>query len=123
MEKPVILLVEDEDSVRRLIAKLFATRDYTVLEAGHGEAALAVSERFPGRIHLLVTDIMMPVMNGRELAARLSALRPGLPVLYLSGYPGHALPGGFADVPGEFLEKPFRTDALLAKVAEILENP
>lgn len=119
---PVILLVEDEDPVRRLIAKLLGMRNYTILEANQGESALAVSESFPGPIHLLITDIMMPVMNGRELASRLARLRPGLKVLFISGYPGKFLPGGEGEDDEEFLPKPFKTDALLAKVEALLRD-
>jgi two-component system cell cycle sensor histidine kinase/response regulator CckA len=120
---PTILLVEDEDPVRRLIAKLLGTRNYTILEANQGETALAVSESFPGPIHLLITDIMMPVMNGKELAARLANLRPGLKVLYISGYPGRFLPVGAGENgEEEFLSKPFKSDILLAKVDSLLRG-
>lgn len=116
-----ILLVEDEGPVRRLIARILGMQEYRVLEAGHGEEALAISEGFGGDIHLLVTDIMMPIMNGQELATRLSALRPGLPVLFISGYPGKHVPATLdQNSQVDYLAKPFRVDALLEKVKALL---
>ena len=117
---PNILVVEDEGPVRRLIARILGMQNYGVLEAAHGEEALAVSEGFPGEIHLLVTDIMMPVMNGHELATRLSALRPGMGILFISGYPGKQLPDGLNRSSVDYLPKPFKVDALLGKVRALL---
>lgn len=118
---PTILLVEDEGPVRRLIARILGMQDYRVLEAGHGEEALAISEGYGSEIHLLVTDIMMPIMNGTELAIRLSALRPGLPVLFISGYPGKHVPANLEQNSAvDYLPKPFRVDILLAKVKALL---
>ena len=116
-----VLLVEDEGPVRRLIARILGMRDFRVLEAGHGEEALAVSEGFAEEIHLLVTDIMMPIMNGQELASRLSALRPGMAILFISGYPGKYVPGSLELNPRvDYLPKPFQVDALLEKVQKLL---
>lgn len=118
---PSILLVEDEGPVRRLIARILGMREYRVLEAGHGEEALELSEKHAGTIHLLVTDVMMPVMNGHELAVRLSVLRPGMGILFISGYPGRPVPEmleGSAAV--DYLAKPFKVDELLAKVQALL---
>jgi two-component system, cell cycle sensor histidine kinase and response regulator CckA len=116
-----ILLVEDEGPVRRLIARILGLQDYRILEAGHGEEALTVSEGFAGDIHLLVTDIMMPVMNGQELASRLSALRPRMAVLFISGYPGKHVPDNLReDARVDYLAKPFRVDALQEKVKNLL---
>ena len=118
---PTILLVEDEGPVRRLIARILGMQDYRVLEAGHGEEALAISEGYANQINLLVTDIMMPIMNGTELAIRLSALRPGLPVLFISGYPGKHVPGSLEErSPVDYLAKPFKVDVLLEKVKALL---
>lgn len=115
------MLVEDEESVRRLIASILGMQAYRVLEAGHGEEALAISEDFGGDIHLLVTDIMMPIMNGQELATRLSALRPRMPVLFISGYPGkHVPPTLDQNAQVDYLAKPFRVDILLDKVKALL---
>jgi two-component system cell cycle sensor histidine kinase/response regulator CckA len=116
-----ILLVEDEGPVRRLIARILGMQEYLVLEAGHGEEALAVSEDYRGDIHLLVTDIRMPIMNGHELASRLSALRPGMPVLFISGYPGKHVPATLdQNSQVDYLPKPFRVDTLLEKVKGLL---
>ena len=116
-----ILLVEDEGPVRRLIARILGMQEYRVLEAGHGEEALAMSEGYAGVIHLLVTDIMMPVMNGHELATRLSALRPGMSVLFISGYPGKHVPGSLEESSlVDYLAKPFKVDVLVAKVKGLL---
>jgi two-component system, cell cycle sensor histidine kinase and response regulator CckA len=118
-----VLLVEDEGPVRRLISKFLQMHDFNVLEATQGEEALAVSESFPGTIHLLVTDIMMPVMNGHELANRLANLRPHLSVLFISGYPGKHLPEGLESMATmDYLPKPFKFDVLMAKIA-LLARP
>jgi CheY-like chemotaxis protein len=116
-----ILLAEDEGPVRRLIARILGLREFRILEAGHGEEALAVSEGHPGTIHLLITDIMMPIMNGQELAARLTALRPDMAVLFISGYPGKHVPDSLDGFPRvDYLAKPFKVDELLGKVQRLL---
>lgn len=117
-----ILLVEDEGPVRRLISNILGMVKYRILEAVHGEDALAVSESFKGEIHLLVTDIMMPVMNGQELATRLSSLRPGLGILFISGYPGKHIPEGLESGTVDYLAKPFKADILLEKVRSLLSE-
>ena len=82
---------------------------------------MTVSEDFAGEIHLLVTDIMMPIMNGQELAVRLSALRPHMAVLFISGYPGKHVPDNLKqDARVDYLAKPFRVDALQEKVKNLL---
>jgi two-component system, cell cycle sensor histidine kinase and response regulator CckA len=118
-----ILLVEDEGPVRRLISRILELRNYNILEACHGEEALSVSEAFPGDIHLLVTDIMMPVMNGQELATRLSTLRPEMGILFISGYPGKHVPEGLEDsAKVDYLAKPFKAEVLLDKVKLLLRK-
>jgi two-component system cell cycle sensor histidine kinase/response regulator CckA len=113
--------VEDEQPVRRLIARILGMQSYRVLEAGHGEEALSISEDYGGEIHLLVTDIMMPIMNGHELASRLASLRPGMPVLFISGYPGKHLPESLdQNASVDYLAKPFKVDNLLEKVKSLL---
>lgn len=119
-----VLLVEDEGSVRRLISNLLQMHEFNVLEAAQGEEALSVSERFSGTIHLLVTDIMMPVMNGHELAKRLANLRPNLSILFISGYTGTHLPEGLESMATmDYLAKPFKIEALMAKVARLARPP
>ena len=119
----VILLVEDEDLVRQLARDLLEARGYTVLEAANGAEALALCQRHAGSIHLMLTDIIMPRMSGRELHQRAAVLRPDMRVLFMSGYPhptgGRALP----ETPHAFLEKPFTLDTLTRKVRQVLDSP
>ncbi|HET9984455.1 MAG TPA: PAS domain-containing protein [Longimicrobiales bacterium] len=118
-----ILLVEDEPSVRRLAKRALAGKGYTVIEAPNGVDALRVAKEHPGRIDLLVTDVVMPGMTGRSLADRLARDRPETRVLFISGYtddlaPNHGvLPAGVS-----FLQKPFAPGALRAKVREVLDG-
>ena len=81
-----VLLVEDETAVREMASRVLQEYGYAVIEASDGREALGLLEQSDGRIRLLVTDVVMPGMNGRELARRAQALSPGLPVLYMSGY-------------------------------------
>jgi len=118
-----LLLVEDESAVRQLSAKVLRRHGYRVLEAQHGVEALAVCERHPERIDLVVTDVVMPEMGGGQLVERLRTLRPGIRVLYTSGYADSALVAhGVADEGIPFLPKPFVPAALVAKVREVLET-
>jgi PAS domain S-box-containing protein len=119
-----ILLVEDEDMLRGLLAKFLRLYGYTVLEARHGGEALLACERHPGPIHLMVTDVVMPQMSGRELADRLTPLRPDMKVLYMSGYTEDALvQHGVADLSVAFLQKPFRPIELARRVYAVLHLP
>jgi CheY-like chemotaxis protein len=118
----VILLVEDEDSLRDLARESLQTVGYTVLEARHGGEALVTSEQHAGPIHLLLTDVIMPHMNGRELADRLVSARPEIRVLYMSGYTGEVIRAQDLMQSGRaFLPKPFSPDALVRKVREALD--
>ncbi len=118
-----ILLVEDEPMVRNLAARLLRRQGYHVLEAANGGEALLLAEGHGGPIHLLLTDVVMPSMSGKQLAARLSALRPGLGVLFMSGYAENAIVHGGALEPGvEFIEKPLSAPALNRKVREVLDR-
>ena len=118
-----VLLVEDDAAVRALAKRALERRGYDVLEAGGGGAALAVSAG-AGAIHLLVTDVVMPGMGGRELAGRLRGLRPGLRVLYMSGYTDDALVRhGVLAGEAAFLQKPFTPESLARKVREVLDGP
>jgi signal transduction histidine kinase len=114
-----VLLVEDEAAVRRLVHRELEAAGYAVLEAADGVEALEVARDHSGAIDLLVTDVVMPRMGGGPLAAALLALRPEIGVLYLSGYPDERGTGG-GDLPaGEFLQKPFRMEALLEKLGRL----
>lgn len=116
-----ILLTEDEDIVRELVMKVFRSAGYTVLTARDGEEALRVDERYKGTIHLLVTDVIMPRMSGRELVERILPSRPQMKVLYMSGYTENAIVHhGVLDEGVEFIQKPFKTNDLVRKVRGVL---
>jgi PAS domain S-box-containing protein len=116
-----ILLVEDEDGVREVIEDTLTARGYRVLAASRGPEALQIAEFVDGDIHLLVTDVVMPQMSGREVALRLTARRPEMRVLYLSGYTDDAiLHHGILEPGAAFLQKPFAAAELARKVREVL---
>jgi PAS domain S-box-containing protein len=118
-----ILLVEDEDGVRELLDELLTEQGYRVLSASRGADALALAERAEGEIELLVTDVVMPEMSGHELALRLRSRRPGLRVLYLSGYTDETIAHhGVLEPYAAFLGKPFTRAALATKVREVLTS-
>ncbi|HKW91896.1 MAG TPA: response regulator, partial [Methylomirabilota bacterium] len=118
-----ILLVEDAQRVRAVVREILEMSGYVVLEARHGAEALEISHRHTGQIHLLVTDVVMPQMSGRELAQRLATLRPELKVLYMSGYTDDAIVRHGVLASGiAFLSKPFTPDALALKVREVLDG-
>lgn len=119
-----VLLVEDEQQVRRLVRAVLARLGYRVLEAAGPEEALALAEQHQGTIHLLLTDVVMPVMNGKDLKERIRALLPGIKVLYMSGYAADVIAGrGVVDGGAELLEKPFSPEELGRKVREVLDGP
>jgi signal transduction histidine kinase len=117
-----ILLVEDEAGVRRLSLTVLETQGYVVLEAPSGDVALQVARSETGPIHLVVTDVVMPGMNGRELWDRLKVLRPDSRVLFMSGYTDDAIARHGVLEPGiAFLQKPFTPFSLAQKVREVLD--
>jgi PAS domain S-box-containing protein len=116
-----ILLVEDESIVRELVARVLGTHGYAVIEAADGEEALAIAQAEP-TIDLLLTDVVMPGISGRELAERLAASRPELRILYMSGYTDEAIVHhGVREGEAEFIAKPFTPDALARKVRGVLD--
>ena len=115
-----ILLVDDDRDVRAVAAAMLGEAGYEVIEAGSGGAALECLEQEGRRIELMIADILMPGMNGVELARAARLTRPDLPVLFVTGFGGAALPADESDV-GELLRKPFRTAELAAKVAALLK--
>lgn len=118
-----VLIVEDEEAVRELAREILENTGYTVLEARHGVEALLISDRHNGPIHLLLTDVIMPQLNGRGLAQRLTTLRPDIKVLFMSGYTTKDLIShGMLDPDVDFLQKPFTPDGLALKVRQILDS-
>lgn len=119
-----ILLVEDEISIRSLARTVLEEEGHTVLEASDAVEAMTLSEQHQGPIHLLLTDVVMPGMNGFELAARLSSLRPEMKLFFMSGYVGSAAAqSGLKPKNAFFLEKPFLPEALEQKVRQALDEP
>jgi signal transduction histidine kinase/ActR/RegA family two-component response regulator len=118
-----VLVVEDEDAVRQMTTRVLIQQGYRVLEAGNGSDGLALARRHDGPIHLLVTDVVMPEMGGLELCERLAEIRPGVAVIYMSGYAeGDKLQPGIQDSNTPFLQKPFSAESLMLRVREALDR-
>jgi len=116
-----VLLVEDEAMIRTMVGTFLRLHGYLVLEARDGPDALRVARDHAGPIHLLLTDVVMPGMSGREVAERLLSFRRDLKVLYMSGYTSEAMAHhGLSDAATEFIQKPFTPNALMQKVSETL---
>jgi CheY-like chemotaxis protein len=117
-----ILLVDDEEGVRKLLSAVLHNGGYTVIEAANGLAALSVYEKNSHKIDLVLTDVVMPQMNGFELGLRLAEKNPDLRILYVSGYRDSPINSPPGEPPKAFLNKPFTPDVLLAKVREVLDE-
>jgi two-component system cell cycle sensor histidine kinase/response regulator CckA len=116
-----VLVVEDEEGVRLLIVKILQSHGYRVLQASGGDEALRVFDEHSGRIDLLITDVVMPLMRGPELAARLRVLHTGIKVLFISGYTDPLITDGAAlNADSSYLQKPFEKDALARAVRDAL---
>jgi CheY-like chemotaxis protein len=116
-----ILVVEDQSDVRKLTVVALKKLGYKVHSASQPDEALALAQSFPKPIHLLLTDVVMPGMTGREMADRMTKLRPGLPVLFMSGYTDDAIVQYGVLEPGvAYIAKPFTTDSLGQKVRETI---
>jgi two-component system cell cycle sensor histidine kinase/response regulator CckA len=117
-----ILVVEDEDALRTLLCRFFRLYGYNVLEARHGGEALLIGERHQGPIHLMVTDVVMPQMSGKDLAGRMAPMHPEMTVFFMSGYADGDLTAYGAPEPSQhFVPKPFRPMDLVKKVRDILD--
>jgi CheY-like chemotaxis protein len=118
-----ILVVEDDEELRRLCRKTFQKHGYRILEATNGEEALSIGKKHTEPIQLMLTDVVMPKMSGRQLAELIQQLRPDMKVLYMSGYAEDSIAHhGMLESGLAFLEKPFSPDGLLRKVREVLDS-
>lgn len=118
-----ILLVEDEEPLRKVILELLAQIGYKVLSASNGKEAMQVSARYPDQIDLLITDVIMPEVSGPELAKELCAARSNLKVIYISGFTDGSLsPEGVLEPNTVLVNKPFSVRVLSAKMREVLDN-
>ncbi len=118
-----ILVVEDEEKVLKLVSQILQVQGYKVLEASRGDDALLISEQHKGRIHLMVTDVVIPDMNAHELAKRLAPLRPEMKVLYMSAYPGNTVVHqSVLEKKVDFIQKPFTIAGLGKKVRQVLDK-
>ena len=114
-----ILVVEDAEALRELTSTLLSESGYTVFKAGHPEQAFEIARTYNGPIHLLLTDMVMPGMNGRALADKLVSIRPEMRVVFMSGYTGFTHTG-LIDSDLILLPKPFTKETLLRKLHEVL---
>jgi len=117
-----ILLVDDEEGVRKLVFAVLKSHGYDVMEAANGVAALAAYEKNGHKVDMVLTDVVMPQMSGFELGKQLGERSPGLKILYMSGFRDNATGAASGDAPRAFLHKPFTPDVLLSKVREVLDN-
>jgi CheY-like chemotaxis protein len=118
-----VLLTEDEDEVRWLTKDILEMNGYTVLEASSGTEALRLSKSYAGEIHLLLTDVVMPGGGGGELARQIKSERPGIKILFMSGYPDDAMVRhGVLDADAAFIQKPFGLESMARKVRDVLDS-
>ncbi len=116
-----ILLVEDENTVRKLLREVLERSGYEVLACSHPEEGIETCRRHLGTIDLLLTDIVMPGMNGKEMATRIAKMLPGLRIVFMSGYTEHVLlQDGELDTRFEYLQKPFSMQALRQRMARVI---
>lgn len=115
-----VLVVDDEEAVRRLACRMLTWTGYQAMEATHGREAIATIEQHAGGIHLVLTDIKMPGMNGRELGRQVEQRWPGKPILYMSGFASEVFQGGLLEPGAPFLAKPFTQEDLAQKVRGLL---
>lgn len=119
---PLVLLVEDEDAVRRTMSRLLERRGYTLISAGNSEEAIAICAAEPRPVSVLVTDVVMPGLSGPELARELRQLYPQMRIIYMSGFSSAYAAQAEAIEPfGVFLEKPFMPQDLFALLQQVME--
>ncbi len=119
-----LLVVEDDDAVRAATAEFLSTIGYRVLSAANGKEALHAIENHSGKIDLMITDVVMPVMNGTKLASLASSKQPEIKVLFVSGYAASALlRKGVKDLTAHFIGKPYSLQSLAAKIQDTLLEP
>jgi two-component system cell cycle sensor histidine kinase/response regulator CckA len=122
MNPATILLVDDDDGVRRILRKVLEAQRYRVVENGLPHGACAIFDADPAAIDLVVTDLKMPGMSGQDLAAHIWTVRPEMRVLFISGYTDHTYSETLNGPRSRFLEKPFASDLLQKHVAELLAD-
>jgi CheY-like chemotaxis protein len=115
-----VLVVDDEEAVRQLASRMLTYTGYRAVQASHAREALATLEQDPAAIHLVLTDVKMPGMNGGELGRQVAVRWPGKPVLYMSGFASEIFQGGLLATDAPFLAKPFTQDDLAAKVRALI---
>lgn len=116
-------MVDDEDYIRELVSAILTIEGYNVVEAGSGPQALKVSDEFEGKIHLLLTDVVMSPMSGSELVKHITPRREDMKVLYISGFPDDAIVQfGINQSKVSFLAKPFTPKVLVQKIRSILDS-
>jgi CheY-like chemotaxis protein len=122
--KPLILVVDDEKDIRTLVRLMLEEGGYRVIDAESGKDAIAIAANADDPISLLVTDILMPFMNGRDLADKIASIRPTLKVLFISAYSAEILTAhNLCPEGSDYIKKPFTAKTLLAKVAMVLGQP
>jgi PAS domain S-box-containing protein len=123
-ELETVLIAEDEEAVRDLACRILRARGYTVLEASNGRRALDVARQYSGKIDMVLTDVIMPEMDGSTLVSQLKAMRPGIKALFFSGYTdGAIVQHGILDPNVDFLQKPFSASGLVQKLREVIDAP
>ena len=119
-----ILLVEDEEGVRAVLHELLTGLGFEVLQAANGAEAMDLARGHAGVIDLVITDMVMPVMSGQELARKLADVRPGLRILYMSAFASNIYsPSALANALADYISKPFDLDTFVGKVRELLAIP